>query len=54
MRYANYLIPYYSFTHAFALSFAERRRVKNMANQSKMQLAKKILHMRRNSAVLDV
>ena len=29
----------YTFTHAFALSFNERIRVKNMANQSKMQLS---------------
>ena len=43
MRYANYLIPYRAyrptFTHAFALSFPERHRAKNMANQSKMQLS---------------
>ena len=30
MWYANDLIPY-TFTHAFALSFTERRRDKNMA-----------------------
>ena len=30
MRYANDMIPY-TFTRAFALSFTERRRAKNMA-----------------------
>ena len=29
----------YTFTHTFALSFPERRRANNMANQSKMQLS---------------
>ena len=38
MRYANDMIPY-TFTRAFALSFTERRRAKNMANQSNMQLS---------------
>ena len=32
------MIPY-TFTRAFALSFTERRRAKNMANQSNMQLS---------------
>ena len=37
MRYANDLIPcIHTFTHAFALSFHERRRARNMA---KMQLS---------------
>ena len=42
----------YLFTHAFALSFPERRRVKNMANQSKMQLS--LLDMEQHELLLIV
>ena len=40
MRYAvcEWSDSIYTFTHTFALSFPERRRAKNMDNQSKMHL----------------
>ena len=37
-------------SHAFALSFPERRRAKNMANQSKMQLS--LLDMEQRESLL--
>ena len=39
IRYANDNDSIHTFTHAFALSFTERRRAKNTANQSKTQLS---------------